>query len=178
MFRQSFIIAKRMASTEAFEQHFLKLRKDLKQAMLAKDNVTKNSVRNMISDIKNMQIELRAKNLIEDEFAIAALYKKLIKQRNESIADFAKNKRADLAEKESQDIAIIKKYLELLPVASEEAIEAKAKELLVSLENIESLKINDIFKQVDINKAAEEIKASPNQIKGSIVKVFKQIVGN
>ncbi|XBW35899.1 hypothetical protein QEN19_001474 [Hanseniaspora menglaensis] len=167
-----------MASTEAFEQHFLKLRKDLKQAMLAKDAVSKNSVRNMISDIKNMQIELRAKNLIEDEFAIASLYKKMIKQRNESVADFTQNKRDDLAEKENQDILIIKKYLGELPVASDEAIEVKAKDLLLSLKNVESLKINDVFKQVDISKAAKEIRASPNQIKGAIVKIFKEITCN
>lgn len=167
-----------MASTEAFEKHFLTLRKDLKQAMVAKDTATKNSVRNMIADIKNMQIDLRAKNASEDEFAVAALYKKMIKQRNESLADFTKNGRDDLVAKEAQDIAVIKSYLQALPIASDELIESKAKELLANVENLENLKINEIFKQLDIKKAADDIKASPNQIRGSIAKVFKDIIGN
>ena len=83
------------------------LQKDLKQAILDKNNVKKNAIRYLLAEIKNREID-NQKPLDDDQ--ISQLIVRQLKQRKESISMFEKGGRTDLVEKETQEIAVIQNY--------------------------------------------------------------------
>ena len=97
---------------------FDRLSEDLKQAMRSKDQLRMDVIRMIKAAALNKEIELK-KNL--DDADLSRIMTQLIKQRKESVEQYQKAKRDDLAGKELQEIAIIETYL---PKAlSAEAIE-------------------------------------------------------
>ena len=94
-----------------------RINSDLKAAMLSKDNVTRDTLRMLISEIKRYEID----NRIEaDDSVILATLKKMIKQRKDSIEQFDKGGRTDLSEIEKNELLILDKYMP--EMMSEEAI--------------------------------------------------------
>jgi hypothetical protein len=84
------------------------IQKDLVDAMRAKDELRLSVLRMVKSAMKLKEIEkIRP---LEDAEALQLL-QTLIKQRRESVEMFAKGGRAELAEKETKEIAIIEHYL-------------------------------------------------------------------
>jgi uncharacterized protein len=84
----------------------------LKDAMKARDERRVSTLRLVNSALKNADIEARAQNkgpLGDDE--LLALLAKMIKQRQESIDLYEKGGRAELAQQERDEIAIIAAYL-------------------------------------------------------------------
>ena len=85
---------------------------DLKAALKSGDKERAGVLRFLISSIKNYQIEIKAKNepyLKDDE--IIAVVRRQVKQRKDSIAEYQKGGREDLAEKEEKELTILEKYL-------------------------------------------------------------------
>lgn len=165
----------RFGSTEAYSNALVSLKQDLKRAMLAKDNIKKTTIRNMLSTIKNKEIDNKDKNF--DEFVLHDIYSKLISQRKDSIADFLKNDREDLVGKEEAELNIIKSYLEVLPVVSTDELDSKVSQLLQALkrEKGDSLQMSKIFSEIDWNTTTIEWKASSSMIKSSIVSQYKNV---
>lgn len=91
---------------------------DIKTAMRAKDSVALNSLRALKSAITNAAIEKGGLGTVLDEPEILAVVRKQIKQRQDSIEQFEKANRPELAENEKAEIAILAKYL---PTALTEA---------------------------------------------------------
>jgi uncharacterized protein len=85
-----------------------KLNADLKSAMKASDILKVSVLRMAKSSIKNREIDLR-KELSDDD--IIPILNTLAKQRRESIEQFSKGGRQDLAEKETLELAILQSYL-------------------------------------------------------------------
>ncbi|HSR77361.1 MAG TPA: GatB/YqeY domain-containing protein [Xanthobacteraceae bacterium] len=84
----------------------------LKDAMKARDERRVSTLRLVNSALKNADIEARGQNkgpLGDDE--LLALMAKMIKQRHESIELYEKGGRAELAQQERDEIAIIAAYL-------------------------------------------------------------------
>jgi hypothetical protein len=84
----------------------------LKEAMLAKDQRRVGTVRLILAALKEKDIEARGlgrEKASEEE--ILALLQKMIKQRNESIETYDKAGRAELAQQEREEKAIIESYL-------------------------------------------------------------------
>ena len=84
----------------------------LKGAMKARDERRVSTLRLVNSALKNADIEARGQNkgpLGDDE--LLALLAKMIKQRQESIDLYEKGGRAELAQQERDEIAIIAAYL-------------------------------------------------------------------
>ena len=84
----------------------------LKDAMKARDQRRVSTLRLVNSALKNADIEARGQNkgpLGDDE--LLALLAKMIKQRQESIDLYEKGGRAELAQQERDEIAIIAAYL-------------------------------------------------------------------
>lgn len=82
---------------------------DLKTAMIARDAFAVSVLRMLIAAIKNKKIEAgREHELAEAE--IAAVVQAEIKKRQDSITAYAAGNRQDLADKESAEIEILKKY--------------------------------------------------------------------
>lgn len=108
------------------------IREDLKEAMKAKDDIRRETLRGALAAFTN---ELVAKNMkptdeVTDDMALTVL-KRLSKQRQDSIEQFTKGNRPELAEKESKELEIIRSYLPQM--ASREAIEKVAREKKESL---------------------------------------------
>ena len=81
---------------------------DMKEAMKARDQLRLSTLRLLVSEIKNKEID--AKGELKDE-DILALIQKAVKQRQDSIAQYEKGGRQDLAEKEKAELEILKAYL-------------------------------------------------------------------
>lgn len=144
------------------------LKKDLKKAMLAKDAIKRDTIKGLMSSIKNKQID--DKNF--DEFALFDLYKKSIQQRRDSILEYTKLGRNDLVEREVAELEIIETYMDELPVASDQELTEKINELLSSLAD-ETLSMKDVMKKVDWAKAREEFRASEQSVRATLAKVFR-----
>jgi hypothetical protein len=84
------------------------IQKDLVAAMRAKDELRLSVLRMVKSAITYKETEKRGKL---DEPESIQLLQTLVKQRKESIDQFTKGNRNDLAEKETKELAIIESYL-------------------------------------------------------------------
>ncbi len=85
-----------------------RLESDVKDAMRAKDELRKRTLRLALSSIRLAEIENGA---ALDEQATLALMHKEIKSRQESIADAERAGRPDLIEESQAEIAILEAYL-------------------------------------------------------------------
>jgi uncharacterized protein len=104
-----------------------RIQKDLTQAMMSKDELRLSVLRMVKSALKYKEIEkVRA---LEDGEALQVL-QTLLKQRRESVEQFAKGGRQDLVDKETKEIAILEAYLPAAASDSDmsDAIEAAIKE--------------------------------------------------
>lgn len=81
---------------------------DFKTAMKAKDEMALSSLRNLKSEMKNVQIE-KGKDLTEED--LITLLRRKIKQHKDSIASFQTGGRQDLVEHEQLQLKVLEKYL-------------------------------------------------------------------
>ncbi len=87
------------------------IKKDYIEALRSKEEVKVNTLRLLVSEIKNKEIELRTSGQeVTDEVVLTVLQKE-VKKRRESSEIFSTNKRQDLADSENAEIAIIEQYL-------------------------------------------------------------------
>jgi uncharacterized protein YqeY len=96
-----------------------RIQSDLTQAMKAGDALRLSTLRMIKAALKNKEIEKQKP--LDDAEALAVL-RTLVKQRRDSVEQFTRGGRTDLAARESSEIAIIESYLP--PSASDEEIEA------------------------------------------------------
>jgi len=93
-----------------------KIQKDIVDAMRAKDELRLSVLRGIKSAIKLKEVEkIRAL----DEAESIQILQTLVKQRKESIEQFTKGNRMDLANKETKELAIIETYLPAGATAAE-----------------------------------------------------------
>lgn len=85
------------------------LQKDYIQAMKDRDAVKASTVNFLRAQLKNVKIEKHTAAL-EDKDVVAVI-KKQIKQRQDSIEQYQKGGRMDLADKETSEMTILKSYL-------------------------------------------------------------------
>jgi uncharacterized protein YqeY len=94
-----------------------RLSEDLKRAMKAKDQLRMDTIRMIKAAFLNKEIALK-KEL--DEVEMNEVLTTLVKQRRDSVSQYQKAKRDDLAEKELKEIVIVESYLP--PALSQEEI--------------------------------------------------------
>ena len=102
------------------------LREDLKSAMRAGDATRRNTIRMLEAAIKNAEIEKRGQELPEAD--VLAILQRQVKQRRDSIEQFERGGREDLAEIERAEIGVIETYLP--EQLSEAEIEAAARRVI------------------------------------------------
>ena len=81
---------------------------DMKEAMKARDKVRLNTVRMIKSALMNEKIKAGHDLTAEEELTVLSREKK---QREESIEEFTKANRKDLADETKQELAIVESYL-------------------------------------------------------------------
>jgi uncharacterized protein YqeY len=80
----------------------------MKTAMRAKDSARLSTVRLLLAAVKQKEVDERVELTDAD---VVAIIEKMIKQRRESIAQFEKASRQDLADKEKAEIQVLSGYL-------------------------------------------------------------------
>ncbi|MBA3071899.1 MAG: GatB/YqeY domain-containing protein [Nitrospirae bacterium] len=109
-----------------------KINEDLVASMKSKEegsDLRTSTLRMMKSSIKNAEIAKRGKGELTEE-DITGVLSTMVKQRKESVEQYLKANRNDLAEKENKEIEIIQKYLpeQLSPKDVDEIIKSTIQE--------------------------------------------------
>jgi uncharacterized protein YqeY len=100
------------------------LNEDMKSAMKARESDKLGAIRLLLSAVKQREVDER---ITLDDAGVLAVIDKMIKQRKDSISQFEKAARQDLADKEKFELGILEAYLpEQLSQAEVEAIVAEA----------------------------------------------------
>jgi len=88
----------------------LQLQEELKQSMLARDEFKTSVLRMLISAIGYSEIQKGLGYQASEEDVMSAIEKQ-VKQRKDSIEQYEKAGRNDLADKENKELQLLKKYL-------------------------------------------------------------------
>ena len=115
----------------------------MKEAQKARDSLTLNTIRCVISEIKNREIDLRRE--LDDE-EIISLVSTQIKKRKEAATLFDKGGRTDLSEKENQEMVILQKYLP--EQVSEEDLKNRIQEVILELEIVDIKDLGMVMKTI------------------------------
>lgn len=135
---------------------------DIKDAMRAKDSAKLNALRMVQSAFKNREIELRPEPMTEDEHL--AILKKLVKQRKESIEQYAAAKRQDLVDNEAAELKLLEFYMPAQ--MSREQIEKIVGDVMTALNATTVKDMGAVMKEVQARTAG----AADNKIVSEVVK--------
>lgn len=120
------------------------LLQDMKAAMKAKESgkVALSVIRMVRSAMRNVEIDGKCEL---DDAGVGAIIAKEMKQRQESLAEFEKAGRSDLAEQTKLEMDVLKKYMP--EQLSPEDLRKVITDALAG-QDISSLKMGDVMKQV------------------------------
>ena len=104
-----------------------RITEDMKAAMRASEKERLLTIRMVQAAIKQREVDER---VVLDDAQVIAVLEKMVKQRRESIAAFEQGGRADLAEKEKSEIALLQVYLPTQLSATE--VDALIKEAIAT----------------------------------------------
>lgn len=98
-----------------------KISDSTKTAMKEKDKLRVSTLRLVLAAIKDRDIDARAKDRCQgiDDAEIMSLLSKMVKQREESAKTYDENGRPELADRERQEIEIVREFLPT-PLSQEE----------------------------------------------------------
>jgi uncharacterized protein YqeY len=85
-----------------------RITEDMKAAMRASDKERLSTIRMVQAAIKQREVDER---ITLDDAQVIAVLEKMVKQRKESVVQFEQGGRADLADKEKAEIALLQDYL-------------------------------------------------------------------
>ena len=137
----------------------------LKDAMKSKDTIKKNTVRMILSNIKNAEID-SGKEL--DETDIIGVLQKQLKMRNDTMQDAVKISRQDIIDQTNTEIAIIKEFL---PEGMDE--DQLRKIIAGIIEKLGAESMRDMGKVMQI--AIQEIAGKASN--GDISRVVRELLG-
>ena len=85
-----------------------KITEDMKTAMRAKDSARLLTIRGLLAALKQREVDER---ITLDDAAVIGIIDKLVKQRKDSITQFAAGGRQDLVDKETAELQVLESYL-------------------------------------------------------------------
>jgi len=146
-----------------------KIQNQIPEAMRAKDQVRLTTLRGVLAAFTNESVALKRtpKDKLADSEAIAVI-RRLVKQRKDSIEQFEKGGRADLAENEKAEMKVLEEFL---PV---QMSEEKVREIV--LKKKEEMGITDKSKMGQLMGAV--IKEAQGNADGAMVKKIVEEVLN
>lgn len=104
------------------------IKNDIKVAMRAKDIVRRDTLRNIQTVIKQIEVDERRDVSDED---VEKMLMKYAKQREDGAAQFTEAGRDDLADKEKEELAIVQSYLP--EPMNDEELEQAVREVVASV---------------------------------------------
>ena len=100
------------------------INEDMKSAMKARDAERLGAVRLLLAAVKQREVDER---ITLDDAGVIAVIEKMVKQRKDSISQYEKASRQDLADKEKFELGVLQDYLpQQLSAAEVDAIIAEA----------------------------------------------------
>lgn len=140
------------------------IKNDIKEAMRAKNVIKRDTLRNIQTSIKQVEVDER-KELTDTE--VEAILAKYLKQREDAKVQFSEAGRDDLVAKEDEEIAIVKNYLP--EPMSDEELESTLKEIITQT-GAESMK--DMGKVMGAAKSAIGNRADGGRINQVVKKLL------
>jgi len=142
-----------------------RIESELKEAMKNKDGVKISALRMLRADIQNISIQKKT-GLKDDE--IIKIVHKQVKQRKDSIEQFEKGSRSDLAEKEKKELAILESFLpEAMP---KEELEKIVKDVVSELGASTKKDMGRVMKEVMVRVKGRADGKSINAIVATLLK--------
>lgn len=143
-----------------------KLNDALKAAMRARDTTAVGAIRLILAKLKEVDIAARTEANREGvaDDRILSMLQGMIKQRNESVALYEKGNRADLADKEKAEIAVIERFLPqqmddaAVDAAVREAIAAAGAKSVKDMGGVMAALKGKYAGQMDFAKASAAVK--------------------
>lgn len=140
----------------------------MKEAMKAKDEPLLRGVRAIKAEIIKAKTEPGANGIINEDTELKLL-QKLVKQRKDSLEIFQQQNRADLAQKEIEEIAVIEKFL---PAQLSE--EELTKEIAAIIVSVGAASIQDLGKVMGVASKQLAGKADGKAIAASVKALLNQ----
>ena len=137
-----------------------RIQEDMKSAMRNKDSKRLGVIRLIMAAIKQREVDER---ITLDDAQVIEVLDKMLKQRRESIIQYEKGQRQDLADKESYEITIVQEYLP--PALDETELESLISEA-INLVGATSSK--DMGKVIGILKPRIQGRADMGKVSGRI----------
>src|SRR6202521_1267030 len=101
-----------------------RLNEEMKAAMKAREQEKLGALRLLLAAVKQREVDER---ITLDDAGVVAVVEKMIKQRRDSISQYEKGARQDLADKEKFEMSVLERYLpQQLSQAEIESIVAEA----------------------------------------------------
>ena len=144
-----------------------RVQQDMVAAMKAREEARLSTIRMIKTAIKNKEIDKRAP--LDDQEAMAVL-NTMIKQRKESIEQFTKGNRPELAEKEAAEITLIEGYLPKAVGAEE--IDGKVKETIAEMGSPTIKDMGAVMKAVMAKFAATGARVDGKQVNEAVRKAL------
>ncbi len=141
------------------------IQKDITDAMKARDELRLSTLRMVKSALKNREIEKMAPL---DEKESQQILSTLIKQRKESVEQFSKGGRQELADKETAEIAIIEAYMP--KAAGEEQIVAGVKAVIAEMGSPTIKDMGTVMKNVMARFSGAGIRVDGKQVSEAVKK--------
>ncbi len=142
-----------------------RLKEAQKDAMRAKDKVRLGTIRLALAEVKQREVDTREELSDED---VIALLTKMVKQRNDSIAQFKDADRLDLVEQEESELAVLKTFLPE-PLSDDEvnaliaeAVEATGASGMQDMGKVMGWLKPKVQGRADMGKLSGQIKATLN----------------
>ena len=134
---------------------------DMKTAMRAKDAPRLSAIRLLLAALKQREVDERIELTDTD---VLAIIEKMIKQRRDSIEQFQKGARQDLADKEQFEISILQGYMPAAMSAAEvdaaviEAISSSGARLMADMGKVMALLKPKLAGRADMGKVSALVK--------------------
>jgi len=141
------------------------IQKDITAAMKAREEQRLSTLRMVKTALKNREIEKRAP--LDDKESQQVL-STLIKQRKDSIEQFTKGGRQDLADKEAAEIKLIETYLPR--AAGEEEIVAGVKAVIAEMGSPTMKDMGSVMKNVMARFSAAGMRVDGKQVSEAVKK--------
>lgn len=145
----------------------LQIKEQIKEAMKAKDQVKLGVVKGLSAAFVNELVNLKRMptDELSDEEA-SGVIRRAVKQRKDSIEQFTAGGRADLAETEKAELAILETYLPALMSKEEvkKIAESKAKELGVTDKSKAGQLMGSLMKELRGKADGDTVKAVVDEI--------------
>jgi uncharacterized protein YqeY len=134
---------------------------DMKTAMRVKDAPRLSAIRLLLASLKQREVDERIELTDTD---VLAIIEKMIRQRRDSIEQFAKGGRQDLVDKEQFEISVLQGYMPAAMSAAEidaavaEAISSSGAKLMADMGRVMALLKPKLAGRADMGKVSALVK--------------------